>query len=62
MSFVQLYRCFLKFVNISDDVMLMSAYFYINDCEECVVPRRLGRRGVEGQIFLKGFIAAWDEL
>ena len=30
-SFLQLYRCFAEFVNISDDVMLINAYFYIND-------------------------------
>lgn len=42
--------------------MLMSAYFYINDGEEYVVPWRLGEEGGEGQIFLKGFIAAGDEL
>lgn len=42
--------------------MLRSAYFYINDCEEYVVPRKAGERGGEGRSFLEGFIAAGDEL
>lgn len=44
-SFLQLYRCFAEFVNI-DDVMLISAYFYINDGGTCVP--RLGWGRVRG--------------
>lgn len=33
---------FLKFVNITDDVMLSSAYFYIHYCKEYVVSRGRG--------------------
>lgn len=44
--------------------MLISAYFYRNDSGDSVVARRWGWGGrqVEGQIFLKGFLVAGDEL
>lgn len=57
-SFLQPYRCFKEFVNISDDVMLIGAYFYIDDWGLCSTKRvgGLGGGRWKDRSFLKAFL------